>query len=228
MMSAMHRGLPLLLLASAAACARDSNAQGTPVSRAAIVREDSGSVTRLLNTVRGVDPVLCELATRHVDMHGSWSNWGPLGNNPLEVDSAGSQLILWIQEKHNDPTIVPRLRSAMRDNDACVRRVAASFLGRVEHPTAVAALLQGLDDPSAETRMVAALGLGMSEHPTGVLEPLLRRLRDDAPAVRRAAAWALGALEETNALMPLIEVLQRDADPRVRQTAAWAIGQIQE
>jgi hypothetical protein len=223
-----NRGAALLLFfaTSAAACARDGNAQGTP--RPPVTREDTASLARLLNTVRGVDPLLCELATRHVDMHGSWSRWGPLGNDPLEMDSAAAELIVWVQHKHNDPAVVPRLRAAMRDSDACVRRVGASFLARVEHPAAIAALLQALDDASAETRTVAALGLGMAEHPAGVRDPLLRRLRDDSPAVRRAAAWALGTLEEATALLPLIDLLQRDADPRVRQSAAWAIGQIQE
>jgi HEAT repeat protein len=162
-------------------------------------------------------------------MHGWWSRWGPLSGNPLEVDSASAALVAWIQRDHTDPALVPLLRAAMRDTDRCVRRVAGSFLGRVQHPNAVAVLLAALDDQNAETRVVAALGLGLSENAeANALEPLVRRLRDDSPAVRRAAAWSLGSLEATGALVALIEVLGRDADPRVRQAAAWALGKISE
>lgn len=211
-----------------AGCARESEAQSEAQSAGAtstVVRDDTTAVARLLGAVRGVDPLLCELATRHVDMHGWWSRWGPLGGDPLEGDSSASALIAWIQRKHNDPGVVPRLRAAMRDRDACVRRVGGSFLARVDHPSALAALLDALDDASADTRYVAALGLGLAEKPAG-FEPLVRRLRDESPAVRRASAWALGSLEVSGAVEPLIGVLQRDSDPRVRQAAAWAIGRI--
>jgi HEAT repeat protein len=190
-----------------------------------VVPDDTLALTRLLGTVRGVDPFLCELATRAVDMHGSWSHWGPFESNPLERDSVSAALIDWIQTSHTDPAVIPRLRTAMRDSDACVRRIAGSFLGRVEHPGAVEALLAALDDPNPDTRVVALIGLGFAEKPQ-TLEALSRRLRDDSPAVRRVAAWALGALESAEALPALIEVLQRDTDPRVRQAAAWAIGEI--
>lgn len=233
----MPARLSVLLLAAIAVVAtatagvartREKNAE-TAVARAArapLALDDTAALIRLLTAVRGVDPLLCELATRSVDMHGSWSRWGPLGGNPLEVDSASAALLRWLQHEHNDPGVVPRLRSAMRDSDPCVRRVAGSFLGRVDHPRATEALLIGLNDSSADTRLVAAIGLGLSEKP-GALQPLIERLRDDSPAVRRVVAWALGSLEEQAAVLPLIALLQRDADPRVRQAAAWAIGNIQ-
>jgi HEAT repeat protein len=213
------------LVTTAAACARDGNAQ--VAGGRTIAPDDTASVSRLLGVVRGVDPVLCELMTRSVDMHGWWSNWGQLDGNPLEADSAGAALIAWIQHDHKDPVVVPRLRAAMRDSDACVRRIAGSFLGRVEHTSAVEALLGALEDPRAETRQVAAIGLGLSDS-VRAIDPLVKRLRDDSPDVRRAAAWALGSLEATTALLPLIESLGRDTDPRVRQVAAWAIGQIHD
>ena len=173
--------------------------------------------------------MLCELAVRSVDMHGWWSRWADMDGNPLEFDSASATLIAWIQREHNDPAVVPRLRAALRDTDACVRRVAGSFLGRVKHPSAIAALVGALDDPNADTRNVAVIGLGLTDTDTpapALVEPLLRRLRDESPLVRRSAAWALGSLEAAGAMEQLIDLLQRDADPRVRQAAAWALGQI--
>ncbi len=229
-MSRFSRGVALVAsvavvsVAAGVACARDGSAQ--PARAAAnVIPDDAASVTLLLGSVRGTNAVLCELAIRQVDMHASWSHWGPMGGNPLTFDSTAAQLLDWIQRDHNDPAVVPVLRSAMRDQDACVRRVAGSFLGRIEASAATAALLDALDDASADTRYVAALGLGMSDKAAGTT-PLIRRLRDDSPHVRRAAAWALGALGARSALEALIQALERDADPRVRQAAAWALGQI--
>ena len=206
------------------AWARDGAAQSAGASHA-IVRDDTGSVVRLLAAIRGVDPLLCEFATRSVDMHGSWSRWGPISGDPLETDSVSAALVRWIQRDHNDPSVVPRLRSAIRDTDVCVRRVAASFLARVAHPSATSALMDALDDARAEVREVAAYGVGMAEY-KGAGDALIARLRDATPAVRRASAWALGSIEIKKAVPALMELLARDSDPRVRQTAAWAIGSI--
>lgn len=182
-------------------------------------------MTRLFAAVRGSDALLCEMAIRNVDMRGWW-NWGPSGS-PLENDSASVALIRWIQNEHNDPAVVPRLRAGLRDSDACVRRLSGSFLGRVKHASALTALIEGLGDASAETRYVAAIGLGLSEEPQAV-SPLIRALRDQAPAVRRSAAWALGVIEAREAEEPLIGLLERDGDARVRQAAAWAIGRLHD
>jgi HEAT repeat protein len=212
-------------MAAIGACARDGNAQTTRVTS----RDDTTAVARLLAAVRGSDPLLCEMAVRNVDMHGWWSN-GP--SSALEMDSASTALILWIQRKHDDPAVVPRLRTALRDGDACVRRVAGSVLGRVDHPSALAALMAAIDDPNADTRNVAAIGLGLADErfqkDPAVASGLIRKLRDEAATVRRSAAWALGSIEAKEALQPLIDLLGKDADPRVRQVAAWAIGQIDQ
>ena len=212
-------------LLAASACASEGKAQ--PARNAAAVRSDSAGVAWLLQAVRGADPLLCEMAVRNVDMNGWWSRGGP--GSMLEVDSAAAALIAWIQTTHSDPAVVPRLRTALRDQDKCVRRVAGSFLGRIEHPSATQALIAALDDASADTRYVAALGLGLADEdriPADAIEPLTRRLRDESAAVRRSAAWALGALEAKTAMLSLIETMQRDQDPRVRQAAAWAVGRV--
>jgi HEAT repeat protein len=214
--------LAVVVLSLGFACADDGHAQSAAELP---IPDDTASVVRLLNAVRGVDPLLCEMATRTVDMHGSWSMWGPISGDPLSTDSASAALLDWIQRRHNDPAVVPRLRTAMRDTDPCVRRVAGSFLSRVKHPSAVTALLSGLGDVKPETREVAAYGLGMMDVPAAI-DPLMGLLRDDSPRVRRAAAWALGQRDAKRALPSLLELLTRDTDARVRQTAAWAIGSI--
>jgi HEAT repeat protein len=186
--------------------------------------DDTASYARFMNTVRGVNPMLCELATRSVDGRHGW--WNGSGSDPLEVDSSAAALINWVHRKHDDPAAVPRLSAWLRDSDACVRRIAGSFLARVDHPSAEAALVAALGEANADTRQAAVIGLGLSEKSPRVIEPLMRRLRDDSPLVRRSAAWALGEHEATEAMSPLIELLGRDPDPRVRQAAARALGEI--
>jgi F0F1-type ATP synthase membrane subunit c/vacuolar-type H+-ATPase subunit K len=210
-------------LAIGVACANDSSAQDREGVR--VIPDDTVGIVKLLSVVRGANPLVCEMATRTADMRGSWSMWGPLSGDPLVMDSLSAALLDWIQHQHNDPTVVPRLRTAMQENDGCVRRVASSLLSRVRHPTAVSALLSALDDRQAGTREVAAFGLGMAQAPVAT-DALEQTLRDPEPAVRRAAAWALGQMEVKKAVPALIELLAHDSDARVRQTAAWAIGSI--
>lgn len=203
------------------ACAGDSSAQTT----VRVVPDDTVAVSRLLSIVRGANPLVCEMTTRAADVHGFWINRGSIGGSPLVMDSASSALLDWAQRSHNDPAIVPRLASAMRDEDACVRRVAASLMSRVHHVAAITAMIDALRDGAPGTREVAALGLGMA-NAEGAASALQTRLRDDTPGVRRAAAWALGEIEATSAVPTLIDVLAKDPDARVRQAAAWAIGNI--
>lgn len=208
----------------AIACARDGIAQNAS-GRRSIAPDDTVALGRLLTAVRGANPLLCEMATRNVDQHGWWSSWSSNAGGPLDRDSASASLMAWIQRDHSDPAVVPALRAGLRDPDGCVRRVAGSFLGRVDHPSALTALLAGLEDANADTRAVSAVGLGLSEKPAAT-QPLIRALKDESAAVRRVAAWALGAMEAAAAQDALITALERDSDGRVRQAAAWAIGQI--
>ena len=203
------------------ACANDSNAQ----TMERVVPDDTASVSRLLRVVRGSNPLVCEMAARAADRHGSWSYRGSIGGSALVVDSASSALLEWVQHSHNDPALVAPLRAAIREDDACVRRVAASLLSNVRHQVASDALREALDDTKAGTREVAALGLGMA-HVESSSDALERRLADDAAPVRRAAAWALGELELKKSIPALVHVLARDPDASVRQAAAWAIGSI--
>ena len=201
------------------ACANDSNAQ----TMERIIPDDTAAVSRLLGVVRGANPLVCEMAVRTADQRGTWSSWG--SSDALTLDSASSAVLDWAHRSHNDPALVAPLRRGVQDDDACVRRVAASLLSNVRHPSAVDALRQALEDARPGTREVAAFGLGMA-HVESSSDALERRLGDDAAPVRRAAAWALGELELKKSIPALIHLLARDPDARVRQAAAWAIGNI--
>ena len=217
----IESGVFVVGIAIGIACANDGNAQ----TAERLIPDDTASVSRLLAVARGASPLVCEMAVRAADRQGSWSSRGSISGSPLVMDSASSALLDWVNRSHNDPILVAPLRNGIRDGDACVRRVAASLLSRVEHQSAADALRAALDDAQPGTREVAAFGLGMAEVETAS-EALERKLADETPAVRRAAAWALGELEGKRAIPALIHVLARDPDARVRQAAAWAIGNI--
>lgn len=212
-----------LLVATAAVVAVYPTREGEarPVALQATT-DDLENVGRLLASVRGASPLYCELATRLVDGR-SW--WSSSGMSLIEVDSTSAELIRWVHRKHADSRVVPRLAAGIRDDDACVRRVAGALLGHVDAPSAFATLTEALDHANEGTRSAAAIGLGIAERVEAV-QPLIRRLRDPSADVRRSAAWALGAIEDRAALVPLIELLDRDTNARVRQAAAWAIGEV--
>jgi hypothetical protein len=214
----------MLTIALGIACVNDVAAQSES-SQGRLIPDDTASVSRLLTSVRGAAPLYCELVTRNVEQRGSWSYWGGMGSDPLVTDTASASLLRWAQGKHNDPSVVPKLRGGLRDSDACVRRVAGGLLAHVDHANAKAALMDALDDDRAEVREVAAFGIGIAEYAAAVDE-LIGRLKDTSPGVRRASAWALGAIEQKKAVPALMTLLARDSDARVRQTAAWAIGNI--
>jgi HEAT repeat protein len=205
-------------IANGVACANDSSAQ----TMERVTPDDTAAVSRLLGVARGSSPLVCEMTVRNADSQGGWFSRGT-GGEPLVVDSASSALLEWVHKRHTDPALVPPLRSAMRDDDACVRRVAASLISNVRHASAVSAMVEALEDSRPGTREVAALAIGMSESAPGV-DGLIRHLHDDSAPVRRAAAWSLGELEAKKAMTTLIDLLAKDPDARVRQAAAWAIG----
>jgi HEAT repeat protein len=206
-----------------------------PASRAeAAVAQVPGDslAAELLATVRGADPVVCELAVRAVDGRHGWSSTAD------ELAGVGATLtplqratIQWAvddgdEEERSDAAAIEPLSRALRDPDPCVRRMAALKLGRSGEPRAIAALTSALADAEPELRAVGALGLGYAEDPASI-DPLGDVLDDGSPEVRAAAAWALGEIEDARAIPLLIPVLRGDADPAVRRVAAWALGSIE-
>lgn len=226
-MSVVWRGLASAAVVAgvvSSAPAPASSVHGASVTFS-VAADDTMALTRLLRSVRGADPLFCEMAARNVDAQGWWSSGGSEPGGALETDSASAEIVRWIRQRKRDPRLVPTLSVAMRDTDRCVRRLAGAFLGRIAHPSALAALHAALNDGGADTREVAAIGLGLAEDRTAVA-PLVQRLKDPSPGVRRSAAWALGEIGEKAALADLVALLERDPDARVRQAAAWAIGHV--
>jgi hypothetical protein len=188
---------------------------------------DSARVRQLLESARGANALVCELAARTVDGRtGWWSGSDALFAMSASGDSAARDVVTWMQHREVDVTTVPVLRSALADSDACVRRLAAPLLGRVRHASATDAMLATLGSADAGVRATAALALGFGEdvRGAGALEERLRQ--DSAPRVRATAAWALGEMERPESAQALIDAL-KDQEPLVRQSAARALGEIE-
>jgi len=185
----------------------------------------------LLATVRGADPVVCELAVRAVDGRHGWSS------TMDELVGVGAPLtplqratVHWAVQGQDRPpgdeAAIDPLAAGLRDPDPCVRRMAALKLGRMRDPRGISELRAALAAPDPGLRAAGALGLGYAEDPATIGE-LGEALGDARVEVRATAAWALGAIEDERAIPHLLPVLERDADPNVRKAAAWALGAIE-
>jgi hypothetical protein len=189
---------------------------------------DSTRVRQLLQSARGANAVMCDLAARIVDgRNGWWSGSDAIFGIATSADSGARDVVSWVQHREVDAIAVPVLRDGLSDPDACVRRLSAPLLGRIRHPSASQARLGALGATEDVVREMGALALGFTDDSTAVA-PLTERLRrDSAPRVRAMAAWALGEIERPESTRPLIDAL-RDAEALVRVSAAHALGEIED
>lgn len=94
--------------------------------------------------------------------------------------------------------VLPILLQGMKDPDAGVRAVAATYLGIVHEggETAVPALVQGLEDSEMEVRRASAEALGSFGDAAAPALPALRRTQKDKdPEVAREAGLAIVKLQ---------------------------------
>lgn len=178
------------------------------------------AIQSLLARVRGTNRFACELAMVPIDRSNWFGGLNELSGSPFVDDSTRA-----VVPDELDATAVEPLWTALRDPDRCVRRTAASLLGRTKAPRATERLQGALSDSDAELRALAAFALGLAEDQTSGAR-LQGLLRDAAPTVRAIAAWALGELEYRGAIDQLAELLVRDPVPAVRRAAAMALGSI--
>lgn len=227
----MFAGMIALVAAVLVVC-RAGEAGPSAQAEAATASVPSDSLaSALLETVRGADPVVCELAVRAVDGRHGWSSTADeLAGVGMTMTALQRATVQWAvqgdEPKESDAAAVEPLAAGLRDPDACVRRMAALKLGRTRDPRGIAALHDALEAPDVAQRAVGALGLGYAEDPAAI-DDLGAALDDASPDVRAAAAWALGEIEDARAIPLLIPVLGQDQDPAVRRVAAWALGAIE-
>jgi hypothetical protein len=179
------------------------------------------AIDTVLAQMRNTAAVACEMAMVAIDHNNWFGDWGDNGNSPLLDDDKRPR----IPNALESDAVVEPLMTALRDPDYCVRRTAASLLGRARNARVTERLRGALDDPQPETRALAAFALGSAEEQSA--GPKLQvLLRDSAPRVRAAAAWSLGELEYRPAISALADLLVNDQSPRVRRAAARSLGQI--
>jgi HEAT repeat protein len=119
-----------------------------------------------------------------------------------------------------------RLIDSLFDTDYLVRRGACEALGLMDDGRAVPHLMDALTDSNPDVRSSAAWALGRLRKNVG-LKSLIVALRDEWPQVRRESAWALGELKEKQAVEPLVLAL-RDIDNTVRNSAAGALAELHD
>src|SRR2546422_3554576 len=126
-----------------------------------------------------------------------------------------------------DPGVLRAFRAVIRDDNSCVRNIAACVLGNHGGSASSELFLGLLRASRPDLRETGALGLGELED-SRAIGPLSDALKSDNDvAVRVRAAWALGEIQDKVATETLARALG-DRSPEVRRTAARALGEIQD
>jgi hypothetical protein len=179
--------------------------------------------TALLAAVRGSTPLTCRLATRA--LQNNWGNGHGMVAGPESIGAEGDAVFDWAVSDAIEPAVLPILRGGLADADMCVRRTAASLLGRSRGSDGIADdLAAELSNANARTREAALLAVGYAGKKAD-RAATERLLRDADPAVKLAAVWALGMIGDA-AAVPALSALLRDGDPAMRANAAFALGNI--
>src|SRR3989475_6579938 len=200
---------------------------------------DSATVTRVLNQLKSSDSSVCALAGEALTNYGGF--WGhrfadpgmPMPQpmpTPMPMPGGGGggfHVNMHENTRDIDPAVLRAFRAVIRDDNRCVRNIAARGLGSRGGSESYNLLLGMLKDARADLRATGALGLGERED-TRAIGPLSDALSGDAgPVGRTTAAWALGQIDEKTAIGALTRALG-DRAPEVRRTAAWALGEIED
>jgi HEAT repeat protein len=192
-----------------------------PTQEAAGARDAAG----LLAAVAGTPPVACDLVVRTLG-----NRWGrgmvhPRVHEPLGPTADQRALARWAWTEEPAVGAAPRLLEALGSADACVRRVAAAMLQRIEDDATREALRNRAERGTGPERLAAITALA-GRREAASERTLQGLLGEPDPVVRRAAAWALGEMEAAGAVAALGRLL-RDPDTSVRENAAWALGRIE-
>jgi hypothetical protein len=219
----MITGALVLMTIARAIAGGDSNAWS--VDDATFQRSDAEIAAHLLQSVNGVNDVVCAALDRAFN-GGYW-------NSPLvlsvdaSVSAEADETARWIGKDRIDRGALTVVRTGLSSADACTRRVASRIAGDIDTKQLHEELRTELQSTSTATRLAAVMALGYAEQNSSL--PALRNLMEDSDRnIRLAALWAIGRLEnEQNAPM-LIKLLETNADADVRRIAAWALGQLDD
>ena len=165
---------------------------------------DSGTVTRVLDQLRTSDSMVCALAGQALTNYGGFGGWNhsdpgmPMPQpmpTPMPMPGGGIgdfhiNMHEWGGRKM-DPAVLRAFRAFIRDDNRCVRNIAARVIGNHGGRSESYELFLGmLRDARADFRETGALGLGEVED-SRAINPLSNALsNDDSPAVRMTARAA--------------------------------------
>ncbi len=193
---------------------------------------DSAEVARVLVQLKASDSTVCELAGQSLTNYGGFWNRSrsdiPMPRpmpTPMPMPGGGgggpAHVMHDVMRAHRfegrDAAVLGAFRAVIRDDNRCVRNIAARVLGNAGDAGAYDLFAGLLRDSRPGLRETGALGLGELED-VRAINPLADALDDAELAVRRTAAWALGE----------IEAAQQDAVSSVRRAATWALRQIDD
>lgn len=122
--------------------------------------------------------------------------------------------------------VIPRLFSALEDQDDAVRQAAAQAIGELDPPAdLLSAFPTLLTSPDVRIRRVAIQAL-LSIDSTQLSEVLQRSLRDADAVVRQGAVAILGDAGLPSLLPWIEERATQDPDPAVRAEAVYRMGKM--
>jgi len=178
---------------------------------------DSSAVARVLALLKTSDSTVCDLAGQAIS-----NSWGFPGEprllptpmpmpmpTPIPMPMAMRMGIrvphVRVHVRHGpawyggDAVVSGAFRAVLRDDNHCVRNIAARVLGRARSPASYDAFLALLEDASPGPRETGALGLGELDD-RRALRPLQNALRDRDAAVRAMAARGLGEIADSSSI----------------------------
>src|SRR6266566_3111317 len=156
---------------------------------------DSATVTRVLDQLKAGDSTVCALAGEALTGYGGWGweNWGytdqvmPMPQptptpTPTPMPRGGDGEIPVHMGMHGrshdlDPGVLRAFRAVIRDDNRCVRNIAAWALGEIQDKQAVHPLSVALSDAAADVRLTAVWALGEIQDASAV--PLLANTTKD-------------------------------------------------
>lgn len=125
-----------------------------------------------------------------------------------------------------DPSVIPVLKEAKRDNDGRVRDGAAVGLALLGDHTEGVVFASAIKDSDKGVRLAAAEALSAMGDPR-FAEPLALIAQDPEDEIRSVVAKGLGRMKSPESADVLAELLT-DPSGLVRENAAWALGEVGE
>lgn len=148
-----------------------------------------------------------------------YQNPGGSLNKVFQTSDFEVKLSLLMKEVFGTDVLI----SALNEDDAHIRGIAAESLGKIKDSRAIEPLITtALKDRDQNVRDLAAKALGES-----AFELLISALNDENANLRSNAAILLGMIKDYRSVEPLITAL-KDSEWNVRRKAAEALGEIKD